>query len=145
MDWITDTIAIGNIEDAMNTAALDEAGITAILCLNGFPQQPALGTRRWVGVTLIDGEGNSPEEFESAVDALRQLTAEHRVLVHCMEGRSRSVLVVSCYLSQERSIPLDAAIEEVTLRRDRAQVDFGLLRSLGNFWPIKTAEQGRNA
>lgn len=134
MDWITETIAIGNIEDAMNTPELDAAGITAILCLNGFPQQRATEERMWVGVRLIDGAGNSPELFESAVHTLAELSQSHRVLVHCMEGLSRSVFVVSCYLAQERSIPLDAAIAEVKLRRERAQVDPGL-RGLVYDWP----------
>ncbi len=36
MDWITDRIAIGIIDDAMETDALRVAGITGVLYLNGI-------------------------------------------------------------------------------------------------------------
>jgi len=135
VDWITDDIAIGNIEDAMNVAALREAEITAVLCLNGFPQEAKRHGFAWVGITLIDGPGNSMDDFKAAVAALHELTAAHKVMVHCMEGLSRSALVVGCYLAAEQSIPLDEAIAEVTRRRQRAQIDHGLRSLVPDGWP----------
>lgn len=135
VDWITDTIAIGNIEDAMDTAGLNAAGITAVLCLNGFPYGARAEGVTWMGVTLTDGAGNSMEQLEAAVGALQHLSNSHNVLVHCMEGLSRSVLIVACHLAQERSISLDAAIEEVRRSRKRAQVDHGLRSLLKDGWP----------
>ena len=135
MDWITDDIAIGNIEDAMNVASLRASGITAVLCLNGFPQEAKRHGLAWVGITLIDGPGNSMDDFKAAVAALHELSQTHKVMVHCMEGLSRSALVVSCFLAAERSIPLDEAIVEVTRRRERAQIDHGLRSLVASGWP----------
>ena len=135
MDWITDDIAIGNIEDAMNVTMLRAADISAVLCLNGFPQEARRHGLAWVGITLIDGAGNSMDAFKAAVAALHELSRDHKVLVHCMEGLSRSALVVACYLAAERSIPLDDAIVEVTRRRQRAQIDHGLRSLVARGWP----------
>ena len=136
MDWITERIAIGNIEDAMDVQALRAAGITGVLCLNGFPQEARWHGLAWVGITLIDGHGNSIDDFTAAVQALRDLHEEHRVMVHCMEGLSRSALVVACYLAEERAITLDEAIDEVTRRRTRASIDHGLRSLVAGGWPI---------
>lgn len=44
---------------------------------------------------LVDGPGNSREEFEAAVDYVCcAYNNMHRVLVHCVGGRSRSAAVI---------------------------------------------------
>lgn len=134
LDWITDRIAIGNIEDAMDTDGLRAAGISGVLCLNGFPHEPKRKGFAWLNVNLIDGPGNSIDDLRAALRGLGELCRAHKVMVHCMEGLSRSAFVVACYLAQELSIPIDTAIEEVTRRRNRAQIDKGLLMLLENGW-----------
>ena len=135
MDWITDRIAIGNIEDAMNTAALRAAGVTGVLCLNGFPHTPRMHGFAWKNVTLIDGPGNSLDDLHAAVSGLEELCRSHKVMVHCAEGLSRSAFVVACYLSKEQAITLEAAVAHVQLGRRRAYIDRGLLALVRDGWP----------
>ena len=130
MDWVTDQIAVGNIEDAMNYASLREAGVTAILCLNGFPKAARVQGFQWACVELIDGPGNAFHQLEAAVAQLDQLAQNNRVMVHCMEGLSRSVFVVACHLSRSQRIPIVDAIALVKSRRSRAHVDQGLMSLL---------------
>lgn len=135
MDWITDSIAIGNIEDAMDTDGLRAAGITGVLCLNGFPQTPGRPGFAWLNVTLIDGPGNSIDDLRAAVRGLEELNRAHRVMVHCAEGVSRSALVVACYLAEQQAITLEAAIVQVQRERPRAQIDRALLALVEGRWP----------
>lgn len=130
MDWITDRIAIGNIEDAMDADGLQAAGITAVLGLNGFPHAPKNSRFRWVILTLIDGPGNSIEEVRTAVLTLRDLCRSEKVMVHCAEGLSRSAFVVACYLSEQHSTSLDAAVAKIQQGRPRVQIDAALLGML---------------
>ena len=135
MDWITDRVAIGNIEDAMDAEALRTAGVTGVLCLNGFPHSPRAQGFAWINVTLIDGPGNSIEEIRAAVQSLEELVASHRVLVHCAEGLSRSALVVACYLADLHAIPLDEAVAHVQRYRTRAEIDRALMALVEGHWP----------
>ncbi|MCC6421283.1 MAG: dual specificity protein phosphatase family protein [Gemmataceae bacterium] len=136
MDWITDTIAIGNIEDAMDPEGLREAGISGVLCLNGFPQALRFHGFEWVHVPLIDGQGNSVEDLAAAMRHLRELAEAHRVLVHCAEGVSRSPFVVACHLAAVRKVSFADALQEVKQRRAVAMVDRNLLALLAEAqWP----------
>ena len=135
MDWITDRVAIGAIEDAMDAEGLRAAGVTGVLCLNGFPHSPRWQGFAWVNVTLIDGPGNSIEAFRTAVQSLEMLAAEHRVLVHCAEGLSRSALVVACYLADLHGIALEEAVAHVKRYRTRAEIDRALLALVDGHWP----------
>lgn len=102
MNKITDQIWIGSSLDARNGEALKGAGIRNIL--NVAEDLPAqLGwkdgfTHYHVG--LCDGP-NDPELYTAALAVLRAITksdSSQRVLVHCHEGRSRSVFVVAAHL-----------------------------------------------
>ena len=134
MDWVTDRIAIGNIEDAMDAEGLRAAGVSAVLCLNGFPLSLREDGFAWVNVTLIDGPGNSIASVRAAISSLERLAREHLVLVHCAEGVSRSAFVVACYLAEARSIAIEEAVEEVRGRRRKAQIDAGLLAMVEDGW-----------
>ena len=83
-------------------------------------------------------------DFQAAVSALEELSRSYKVMVHCMEGLSRSALVVACYLAQERSISLDDAIAEVTRQRHRAQIDHGLRSLLTSGWPPNEVDEARS-
>lgn len=135
MDWITERVAIGAIEDAMDAEGLRAAGVTGVLCLNGFPHSPRSQGFAWVNVTLIDGPGNSIDEIRAAVRSLELLAAEHRVLVHCAEGLSRSALVVACYLADLHAMPLEEAVTHVKRYRTRAEIDRALLALVDGHWP----------
>lgn len=129
MDWITERIAIGNIEDVLDYEGLSERGVTGILCLNGFPGFVAhLGLFDWRLVELIDGPGNPPELLRDALANLRELAESHeRTLVHCAEGVSRSPFVVACYLAERNGHDLAAAIELVEQKRSDTIVSSQLL------------------
>jgi hypothetical protein len=110
LNKITDTIWLGNELDSF--AAM---GCTAILtvAVEPFPSD-ILATTAKCG--LIDGPGNPPALYQAALCELHGLLAMgHTVLVHCIEGVSRSPFIVACYLTMRPSYNpgFDAALADV--------------------------------
>jgi hypothetical protein len=129
LDWITHQIAIGDCDDAVRLDGLRNAGIAGILSLTGWPNSAnnTLGIE-WRCVELVDGEGNDPLRLRQAVRQLHELvSARQRVLVHCMEGVSRSPLVVASYLADTAGRAFDECLLEVAQARGRLNIQPGLL------------------
>ena len=128
LDWITRDIAIGNIDDAIRIDRLHGAGIKGILCLNGWPNSATNSHGlTWRCVELIDGEGNDVSRLREAIWQLHELVANGAVLVHCMEGVSRSALVVASYLAETSGRPFAMCLEEVARLRKRVFLQPGLI------------------
>ena len=129
LDWITREIAIGDCDDAVRLEGLRSAGIAGILSLTGWPNSAAnVHGIEWRCVELIDGEGNEVLRLHQAVRHLHELvTLRNRVLVHCMEGVSRSPLVVASYLADSSRRPFDDCLREVAQLRGRLNLQPGLL------------------
>ncbi len=128
MDWITADIAIGNCDDARRFTTLRSAGIESILSLNGWPNGTVNGHGlTWRCVELIDGHGNDVSLLQEAVSQLHQLLAKGAVLVHCMEGVSRSPLVVASYLADKAARPFEDCLQEISQLRKWVSLQPGLL------------------
>lgn len=128
MDWITHDIAIGNCDDAIRLDELRSAGIQSILSLTGWPNSANnCHGITWRCVELIDGDGNDVRRLQQAVGELHELLASGSVLVHCMEGVSRSPLVVASYLADKAARPFEDCLQEVALLRKRVFLQPGLI------------------
>ena len=121
MTFITDTIAIGNFLDAQDHAALQEAGIRSILCLNGLLsglQPDDLGVEAMTCFNFTDGSGNDPQLFDRAVKIVGQYAQQNpKLLVHCHAGKSRSVMVVASHLVRQHQWDLRQALEFIQAKR----------------------------
>lgn len=123
MDWIEPGLAVGNLDDAMAHDELRAAGIKSVLTLNGFPNLAVHGFN-WRRVDLIDGPGNALETIWEAVDHLAELHSnEPNVLVHCREGKSRSVLIASLYMARRDRLVFPDAYRLVKASRTIAAMD----------------------
>ena len=103
-------------------------GIVGILSLSGWPNS-AVNRHglTWRCVELIDGYGNDVAQLKEAVCQLHELIERGPVLVHCMEGVSRSPLVVASYLADRAARTFEDCLEEVSLLRKRVCLQPGLL------------------
>jgi protein-tyrosine phosphatase len=113
LNWITDQIAIGNVNDAL---APDPA-VDFILCL-----KPGCCADRAdfdaVCIPLVDGAGNNQTLIRQALSELNQAVADGlKVLVHCHAGRSRSVSVVARYLMESMGITAEEALALIQQKR----------------------------
>lgn len=124
MNWITDSIAIGNFLDAQDADLLRVEAIGSILGLTtALDQHEAeqLGVRFIRVIPLDDGPGNSVAQFAAALEALSDLAQNAPpVLVHCHMGRSRSVAIVAAYLMATQGLDADAALALIATKREIA-------------------------
>jgi atypical dual specificity phosphatase len=128
LDWITRDIAIGNCEDALRLDRLRSAGIESILSLNGWPNSAAnCHGLTWRCVELIDGYGNDVSRLQEAIWQLHELLARGAVLVHCMEGVSRSPLVVASYMADKAARPFEDCLQEIARLRKWVRLQPGLI------------------
>lgn len=112
---ITDRICIGDISDARQPSfALDS-------CLNVSSEDDVPLTQGNVyrhKVGLLDGPGNDDALLLSAVMVLHALNKRHnRVLVHCHEGKSRSVMVVSAFVAIVGGMEFDKVLKDIMKAR----------------------------
>jgi protein tyrosine phosphatase (PTP) superfamily phosphohydrolase (DUF442 family) len=127
MDWITDTVAIGNRIDAHDPTLRAQHGFLGLISLDGSMTNEkalALGYDDWVCASMVDGHGNDIESFRKLVqDLIDMAEGSPPVLVHCHAGRSRSVTVVAGYLVKTRGWTAQAAYDFISSKRDTAVQD----------------------
>jgi protein-tyrosine phosphatase len=122
MDRIRNNIFIGNSHDAQHEKeALKAAGVTAILNVawDLTNKTTTHNEFKMCKVGLVDGDGNNPLIATCAVMVLKGLLEDgHTVLVHCHEGKSRSVAVVAALLVLEKECRnFDSAHAEIQRHR----------------------------
>jgi len=119
MDFITESIAIGNHVEAIDAELLSSRKITAILCLarDRMRAEPPPGVEKdsW---PLEDNGTNHLSDLKGALGKLDRLLSRHaRVLVHCNAGRSRSCGLVALWITHREKISLDEAVARVAEKR----------------------------
>ncbi len=123
MDWITDQVAIGNYQEARDSALLKRHGFQSALSLDGtLTEQDAtkLGLCEVVSYPLIDGPGNdrAHHPLRRCGSSRRLAASRSPVLVQCHAGRSRSAVVVAALLMEAHGIGAREAIALVSAKRD---------------------------
>jgi protein-tyrosine phosphatase len=133
LNQITENIFIGNSHAALHSRdLLKSLGITAILNvakdLDNNKLDPQEFSLNKIG--LGDGDGNDLEDIGTALQVLQKLLLNgHKVLVHCHEGKSRSVGLVATYIHLKRPAQfnsLDEAEEYIRGHRPIAKINAGL-------------------
>ncbi len=116
MDWITPQIAIGNYLDAQNAK---EEEVDAILCLKPNCCDETNDTFDIACVPLVDGAGNSYQDFDEAIAFIDDVVSEGDcILVHCHAGRSRSVSIVARYLMLKQGMTREGALKLIGSKRE---------------------------
>lgn len=113
---ITDRIAIGDANDAKQLSPAIDATLNVAVDLD-IPLTGGNAHRHKVG--LLDGPGNDDALLLSATMVLHALNKRYRrILVHCQEGKSRSVMVVSSYISIVGNMEFEKVLRDVMQARD---------------------------
>ena len=126
---------LGSISDATNHQALIEHTITVLISVHddaqNVPKDPVSQVRFWCADR---SDANLLEIMDPAADAVAaSLKQGANILVHCLEGRSRSSSVVCAYLMKYRNLSLREAFALVKQKRDIAEPNRGFWRQLAAF------------
>ena len=111
MDFILERLAIGDIHDAKNISR----DITAVLNCTEEHDTNREGIL-YLKIPLIDFQTINPEYIPRAVRWIKEVIADHTVLVHCNAGIGRSSSIVVCYLC-EVGFGFEEAVRLVKSRR----------------------------
>jgi protein-tyrosine phosphatase len=112
---ITDRIGIGDASDGRQVPSSIDGVLNVAVDLD-VPLTQGNVYRHKVG--LLDGPGNDDALLLSAVMVLHALNKRHnRVLVHCQSGSSRSVMVVSAYVSIVGGMEFDKVLKDIMKAR----------------------------
>jgi protein-tyrosine phosphatase len=95
MDFILERLAIGDIHDANDLSK----GITAILNCTEEHDTSREGIP-YLKIPLIDFQPINPEYIPRAIRWIKEVIADHTLLVHCNAGIGRSPSIVVCYLCE---------------------------------------------
>lgn len=132
---VTPGVYVGSVGAAKNVDGLRALGVTHVLCVcNGMPAGgfAPRGTFVHRSIEIRDSvDANIAEHFETTREFIRDALARGgRVLVHCFQGRSRSVAVCAMFMMCERGMTLDEAMTAIRAVRPRAMPNSGFMRAL---------------
>lgn len=130
---------LGSLDDACDLVWLKATGVSLVLTVANLPQVAELGdllAGARIAHRAYDVVDTPSQDLSPLFPVWNRLLAEHlraaeggAVLVHCMEGVSRSVAAVIAFLVADHSWSLQAALEHVAQRRTVFPND-GFIRQL---------------
>ena len=131
---------VGNIASAWDNATLHQHGITHIVSVTQFGDCAVFHPNEFVYhvVDLQDvPEANIKTTLADAVrfvnTALGPADGSNKVLIHCNQGRSRSVTTAAAYLVRHHSMGPVQAIEYIREKRIEACPNPGFVKQLNEF------------
>eukprot|EP00475_Leptophrys_vorax_P043200 TRINITY_DN8239_c0_g1_i1.p1 TRINITY_DN8239_c0_g1~~TRINITY_DN8239_c0_g1_i1.p1 ORF type:complete len:210 (-),score=58.69 TRINITY_DN8239_c0_g1_i1:185-814(-) len=130
-----DRLYWGSEVNAMDSVSIEKLGITHVLNVAGtFSDEFLPGVVKYKSVTVEDiPEAVLPlNEVLDFIDQTLASNAANRVLVHCIEGKSRSGAVVVGYFIKKNKWTLDQALSFVKKQR-RAIPNEGFVEQLKTF------------
>ena len=117
LDWITNEIALGDIDDSRNPEGVDAV-------LNVAVEVEILHSLPCLHLKIEDGRSIRSRGLSRAVKFLTGHTsAGRKVLVHCYAGASRSPSFVAAFLSKTTGISTVDALKIIQEKRRKADPD----------------------
>ena len=123
---------VGSIGSTVSLEALRNLGVTHVLSVGFGMANPHPDQLAWMGVNTMD----TPQ-----ADLARHIPACHgfidgalggggKVLVHCHQGKSRSVTIVASYLMRRDGLGLEQAMDTIRAVRPGAAPNAGFIAQL---------------
>ena len=133
MDFVTESLAVGDAYDVCRIGELQSQQIGAVLSLTRVAHPPL--SMPHLLMEISDKRALAAADIEAAVSFVRDhVRAGRRVLVHCRSGISRSPALAACYLHRHEGCSIGEALARVKLARPQAEPHHALvefdLRSL---------------
>ena len=121
---------VGSIGSVKNLQKLQELGITHILSAGFGMKNPHPEEMRWMNINITDTvKADLSQHFEQSHGFIKS-AQPGGVLVHCHQGKSRSVTVVASFLMKYNNMSLQCAMETIRLARPQADPNAGFIAQL---------------
>mmetsp|Transcript_6902 Transcript_6902/g.7001 ORF Transcript_6902/g.7001 Transcript_6902/m.7001 type:complete len:233 (+) Transcript_6902:211-909(+) len=123
---------VGSIGSAYNLEGLTGAGITHILCLSNNIRQKYPENFIYNCIDIKDRvDHNIGQHFEACFEYILRAKREGgKCLIHCYQGKSRSVAIISAYLIKYYNHTLESSLGLIRINRSISSPNNGFLRSL---------------
>ena len=115
---VNDNLFIGDAQDAGMLQFANPLCIAAVVNVSLTPDDPAEGIPN-IHVPMEDGMV-PPMAFDLALKAIAEHIQSGRVLVHCVMGISRSVIIAALYVATTKGLSLREALSLVKSLRVQA-------------------------
>ena len=133
MNYICDNIFLGDANSAKNETYLKENNVSAVVnCANGI-----LSNYNEIKFIELDLYDSSSEPLFPKLNVAYMFIKEYpenNILVHCLQGKSRSVSVVIFYLMKEKGWDYDTCIKFIQERRPNANPNSGYVSQLKDYF-----------
>ena len=136
---INDHIYIGNKHVAANVNQLQEHGITHVVnCAEELEHivQSYDENMNWLFLPMIDCryEGNVVDYIPQAIEFIDSaITNNHKVLIHCAAGISRSSSIAIAYIMHKNNLRYDRAYSRVVYKRPCCKPNSRFVEQLKNY------------
>ena len=133
MHYICDNIYLGNSFAARNESFLLENNIKAVVnCANEYTSE--YKEIKFLELNLYDNiEEHLFPKFDVAYAFIKH-NSKHNILIHCIEGRSRSVSLVIFYLMKEKRWDYDTCFEFIKKKNRFAYPNTGFQNQLKEYY-----------
>ncbi|KAF8605259.1 phosphatases II [Ceratobasidium sp. AG-I] len=139
---------LSSLVAARNPATLADLGITHIVTILDFPVSFSPWTGHRLVLNLSDGtDSDLLSRLDECVDFTQGgIEGGGKVLVHCMQGLSRSVCVVVGFMIRVEGVSADAGLKTVKEKRGNIQPNEGFKKQLKEYERrVKCGEAGTGA
>lgn len=127
---------VGNIASAWDSTTLRRLGITHVVAVTQFGESAAFHPGEFV-YHVVDLQDEPEADINATLSAAVKFVhgaldghPDHKVLIHCNQGRSRSVTTAAAYLVTHHSMGAVQAIEFIRDKRAQACPNPGFVEQL---------------
>ncbi len=129
MTKIWERLFLGSLKDAEQLARSNPQRITTVVSLcrqQAIHRAPKI---TYIHIPIPDARPISAQKFEDIMYAMAIGLRRGNLLVHCLEGRNRSPILIAAWMHRCGYAGIDKALSELAALRDLAPSDT-LLRSV---------------
>jgi len=106
-------LSVGSLEDARRLASANPLGIKTVVSLCPGEVTPRDERIEYVQIPIGDSAPICPKQFDQIMAEIAKSVRRGAVLVHCLEGISRSPLMCAAWMQRCGYTSIDAALAEI--------------------------------
>lgn len=120
MTKIWERLYLGSLKDAEHLARSNPRRITTVLSLCRERPVQRVPQITYIHIPIPDSRPISSQKFEDILFGIAIGVRRGSLLVHCLEGKSRSPILIAAWMDRCGYAEIDKAMSEIARQRDLA-------------------------